>query len=413
MIRIDVGSDDDRVIYRHPLPGADLRRRRARRAQRRRRQDILDGGDGPDRVEGGAGDDAVGGGAGADDVLGGAGDDLLQGGAGSTAGRRRRLRRAARPRRQRRPRRLRRGPDRVAADPADAAGPAQGCETVERAAPAADGSDLLLPGAGDAGGDERFAVRAVAAARQPLSRRRVVLAVTSTRAARLRAAGTVRVGGRRLRLRLRPPTGRVGWRAAASSCGCGCPRPAAGPPRGRPRDGDRAPGRRRDRAVRRRAGRARPVSRVLMGLAFFPRGGSAHVARNLALALPHAAGRRPSSPARCRGPTCPATRRLLPRARRPPGRLHAALDAPDPLLADPPMHPSFEDRAGAPDRVFASLDDAVAEHQVGGVGARADRRRGRGGRRAAPAPPDAAQRGGRARRAATCRSSATCTAPSC
>ena len=99
------------------------------------------------------------------------------------------------------------GADRVAADDADDAGPAQGCETVERAAPAADGSDLLLPGAGAAGGDERFAVRAVAAARRPLRRGRVVLAVTSTRAARLRAAGTVAVRGRRLRLR--PAVARV------------------------------------------------------------------------------------------------------------------------------------------------------------------------------------------------------------
>ena len=88
-------------------------------------------------------------------------------------------------------------------------GPTQDCETVERAAPAADGSDLLLPGAGDAGGDGRFAVRAVAAARQPWRRGRVVVAVIATRVARLRAAGTVRIGARRLRLP-RPATARVG-----------------------------------------------------------------------------------------------------------------------------------------------------------------------------------------------------------
>ena len=35
-----------------------------------------------------------------------------------------------------------------------------------------------------------------------------------------------------------------------------------------------------------------------MGLAFFPRGGSAHVARNLARALPAPAGTSRSSPAR-------------------------------------------------------------------------------------------------------------------
>ena len=42
----------------------------------------------------------------------------------------------------------------------------------------------------------------------------------------------------------------------------------------------------------------------------------------------------------------------------------AALEAPDPLLAEPPLHPSYEDRPGAPDRWMASLDDGVLEHQV-------------------------------------------------
>ena len=41
-----------------------------------------------------------------------------------------------------------------------------------------------------------------------------------------------------------------------------------------------------------------------------------------------------------------------------------ALESPDPLAADPPFHPSYEDRPDAPDRVFAALDDAQAEHQV-------------------------------------------------
>ena len=42
----------------------------------------------------------------------------------------------------------------------------------------------------------------------------------------------------------------------------------------------------------------------------------------------------------------------------------AALRAPDPLLASPPMHPSYEDRPGAPDRLMAGLDEAVYEHLV-------------------------------------------------
>ena len=41
-----------------------------------------------------------------------------------------------------------------------------------------------------------------------------------------------------------------------------------------------------------------------------------------------------------------------------------ALDAPDPLLADPPLHPSYEDRPGAPDRIFAAIDEATYEHLV-------------------------------------------------
>src|SRR3954471_15506242 len=102
-----------------------------------------------------------------------------------------------------------------------------------------------------------------------------------------------------------------------------------------------------------------------MGLQFFPRGGSAHVAANLARALP-AHGWDVS---------------VLSGSLRVPGRpgdadvfyagldvhavdMTAALDAPDPMLADPPLHPSYEDRPGAPDRVFASLDDERFEHQV-------------------------------------------------
>jgi glycosyltransferase involved in cell wall biosynthesis len=100
-----------------------------------------------------------------------------------------------------------------------------------------------------------------------------------------------------------------------------------------------------------------------MGLLFYPRGGSAHVARNLAHALPRAGwevtvlsgslpGRAGDARAFYRGldvRTVDMTR---------------ALEAPDPLAADPPFHPSYEDRPAAPDRVFAALDDAQAEHQV-------------------------------------------------
>jgi glycosyltransferase involved in cell wall biosynthesis len=41
-----------------------------------------------------------------------------------------------------------------------------------------------------------------------------------------------------------------------------------------------------------------------------------------------------------------------------------ARDADDPLAADPPFHPSYEDRPGAPDRVFARVDDDAYERLV-------------------------------------------------
>jgi glycosyltransferase involved in cell wall biosynthesis len=99
-----------------------------------------------------------------------------------------------------------------------------------------------------------------------------------------------------------------------------------------------------------------------MGLLFFPRGGSAHVARNLATALPEAGWQAA----------------ILSGSARPDGDaaafyaglehheldMTAALDAPDPMAADPPLHPSYEDRPGAPDRWMASLSDAELEHQV-------------------------------------------------
>ena len=102
-----------------------------------------------------------------------------------------------------------------------------------------------------------------------------------------------------------------------------------------------------------------------MGLTFFPRGGSAHVARNLATALPAtgwdvtvASGslHRPGEPGDARDFYHGLDVR--------PVDMTAALGAPDPMRADPPLHPSYEDRPGAPDRVFAALDDPAFEHQV-------------------------------------------------
>lgn len=105
--------------------------------------------------------------------------------------------------------------------------------------------------------------------------------------------------------------------------------------------------------------------RVVMALAFFPRGGSAQVARYLARGL---------------GPVGWDTTIVcgsLGRAGEPShaASFYAGLDvhavdftaaalAPDPLAADPPFQPSFEDRPGAPDRVYASVDDATFERLV-------------------------------------------------
>jgi glycosyltransferase involved in cell wall biosynthesis len=87
---------------------------------------------------------------------------------------------------------------------------------------------------------------------------------------------------------------------------------------------------------------------------FFPRGGSAHVARALARALPS------------HGWDVTIVSGSLPGlgdAR----EFYAGLDvrAVDFTRGDAPMHPSYEDRPGAPDPVFAAVDDGAYEAHVG------------------------------------------------
>jgi glycosyltransferase involved in cell wall biosynthesis len=100
-----------------------------------------------------------------------------------------------------------------------------------------------------------------------------------------------------------------------------------------------------------------------MGLMFFPRGGSAHVTRSLARALPE------------HGWEATIVSGSLGDGRGDADVFFSGLDvravdytgaaaAPDPLAHDPPMHPSFEDRADAPDRVFAKVDDEAYERLV-------------------------------------------------
>jgi glycosyltransferase involved in cell wall biosynthesis len=109
------------------------------------------------------------------------------------------------------------------------------------------------------------------------------------------------------------------------------------------------------------------VGVALQVLMFFPRGGSAQVVRYLSRELVASGG--------------PFRPRIVAGSVGPPGRptdaraffagldlvavdYDAALSAPDALAASPPLHPSYEDRAGAPDRVMASLGDDVYEHLV-------------------------------------------------
>jgi glycosyltransferase involved in cell wall biosynthesis len=106
--------------------------------------------------------------------------------------------------------------------------------------------------------------------------------------------------------------------------------------------------------------------RAVMSLMFFPRGGSAQVARYVARALPRA-GWDVTLVAGSLGDESEASNAAVffegvadLRA----VDYTAARDAPDPLAATPPFQPSFEDRADAPDRVFAAVPDDVYERLV-------------------------------------------------
>jgi glycosyltransferase involved in cell wall biosynthesis len=105
--------------------------------------------------------------------------------------------------------------------------------------------------------------------------------------------------------------------------------------------------------------------RVLMGLLFFPRGGSAQVARYLGRSLP---GEGWEVTIACGSLGAPGDQSHA--ATFYAGADVRALDytasarAPDPLAADPPFQPSFEDRPEAPDRVMARVGDDDYERLV-------------------------------------------------
>ena len=105
--------------------------------------------------------------------------------------------------------------------------------------------------------------------------------------------------------------------------------------------------------------------RALLALIFFPRGGSAQVARYLAGALP-AAGWEATVATGSLGPVGEESNAMT---------FYEGLDvrpldytgsaaAPDPLRADPPFQPSYEDRGDAPDQVYATVGDEDYERLV-------------------------------------------------
>jgi glycosyltransferase involved in cell wall biosynthesis len=103
-----------------------------------------------------------------------------------------------------------------------------------------------------------------------------------------------------------------------------------------------------------------------MALMFFPRGGSAQVARYVTRFLPDAgwdvtlvAGSLGEEGDNSHASTFFEGVEDLRAV-----DYTAARDASDPLAADPPFQPSFEDRPGAPDRVFAAVGDEAFEHLV-------------------------------------------------
>ena len=98
--------------------------------------------------------------------------------------------------------------------------------------------------------------------------------------------------------------------------------------------------------------------RVINTLMFFPRGGSAQVARSLSLALPD------------QGWEVRVLTGSVPGGHGDAERFYAGLDVTtvDFSAGDAPMHPSYEDRPGAPDPCFARVDDEAYDQHVAAWG---------------------------------------------
>jgi glycosyltransferase involved in cell wall biosynthesis len=110
--------------------------------------------------------------------------------------------------------------------------------------------------------------------------------------------------------------------------------------------------------------------RAVSALIFFPRGGSAHVARALARELPRQGWEvRVVSGSRGEAGGYTDARAFYAGCDVRAVDFGPALDSVDPMRYEgnagtAPMHPSYEDRADAADRVFAKLDDDDFERQV-------------------------------------------------
>jgi glycosyltransferase involved in cell wall biosynthesis len=103
--------------------------------------------------------------------------------------------------------------------------------------------------------------------------------------------------------------------------------------------------------------------RAVMGLLFFPRGGSAQVARYLARSLPAAGWDVTLACGSLGAPGEPShAQTFFSGVDVRPLDYTAAAVAPDPLAAG--FHPSFEDRPDAPDRVFGRVGEADYERLV-------------------------------------------------
>ena len=111
------------------------------------------------------------------------------------------------------------------------------------------------------------------------------------------------------------------------------------------------------------------AGQVLHGLAFYPRGGSAQVVRYLAIAQRNA-GCLPLVVAGSLGRPgdlghAPTFFRGLPVVSADFGPAVRAWEhGHDPMAEPVPIHPSYEDRPNVPDRIFAAVSPALAEHQV-------------------------------------------------